>query len=214
MPDQNVNRTLDPSAGEESIESLVPHLIATASIDWKHHHSVTRRSLQKPSTHEDFLREWDFSAHDDPLRNSRYLMALRLSRKYKNTAIDWSFLVRLQTIVLGHNAIFRKGSAYSHMGKRRYAFSQKLPEFFAKKITSDFKNDTAPLAKAVRLYLDIIFIHPFNDGNARAARLAFEHTLNYFQHPLPSMDTLVHFPKEPGNAASYVDLLNELEHSL
>lgn len=31
--------------------------------------------------------------------------------------------------------------------------------------------------RAARVYLDVCFFHPFDDGNARAARLALDHVL-------------------------------------
>ncbi|MFO0714120.1 MAG: Fic family protein [Sandaracinus sp.] len=34
-----------------------------------------------------------------------------------------------------------------------------------------------PLVRAARVYLDVCFFHPFEDGNARAARLALDHVL-------------------------------------
>ena len=34
-----------------------------------------------------------------------------------------------------------------------------------------------PQLRAARVYLDLCFFHPFDDGNARAARLALDHVL-------------------------------------
>ena len=60
------------------------------------------------------------------------------------------------------------------------------------------------VAKAARLYLDILYVHPFDDGNARAARLWLEFVLRRDGVPTPELGGLIKWPKGPPSAERYV----------
>jgi hypothetical protein len=70
-------------------------------------------------------------------------------------------------------------------------------------VRMDSEDDCPPIAKAVRLYMDLAFFHPFADGNARAARLGLEWALRAARRPTPALAPLVALPKAPGDAAGY-----------
>jgi fido (protein-threonine AMPylation protein) len=78
-----------------------------------------------------------------------------------------------------------------------------LESMFVRKIAADGSSEVNSIAKAVRLYLDIIFFHPFPDGNARSARLWFEFVLRRERVNLPSLTALARLRKIPGASHRY-----------
>ena len=73
-------------------------------------------------------------------------------------------------------APLRKTPAYAKGGRERYGWS---PDLRAQvdSCLAEANEATDATRRAARLYLDICFLHPFEDGNARAARLALEWVL-------------------------------------
>ena len=58
------------------------------------------------------------------------------------------------------------------------------------------------MLQGVRAYLDVIYTHPFADGNARAARLWLEYFLRRAGLPSPPLRPLVLRPKPAGDVDS------------
>lgn len=111
---------------------------------------------------------------------------------------DW------QRLVLGPDGdvSLRKHHAWAKEGRERYGvdrLAQRLEDALAD--TADESLD--PVATAARVHLDLCFLHPFVDGNARAARLALDFVLTragltlcdpegaVFRLPLPATDPRV-----------------------
>ncbi|MFI9203068.1 Fic family protein [Streptomyces sp. NPDC053048] len=93
-------------------------------------------------------------------------------------ALDFERLAAWQSTVLGIPlAAFRAGTAYAKRGSERYGLHADTPQRFASCLAQS-REPAVPLpARAARLYLDVCFFHPFDDGNARAALLALGHLL-------------------------------------
>lgn len=106
-------------------------------------------------------------------------------------------LVALQQIVLVQDDVVRSGEAYCR--DRRYGFWPGLPARLAAKLAADAREALDPVAAALRLYLDIIHVHPFVDGNARAARLGLSWWLAGAGCATPRLDAWVRMPKLPGD---------------
>jgi len=64
-----------------------------------------------------------------------------------------------------------------------------------------------PLVRAVALYLDLCFYHPFADGNARAARLVFDFVLWQARIGIAELRPVFALPRVAGDAAGYLDFL-------
>ena len=62
-------------------------------------------------------------------------------------------------------------------GLNHYSWRPDLPELFEQCLGEATGDDLPLAARAARLYLDVIFFHPFGDGNARAAMLAVRYLL-------------------------------------
>jgi len=86
-------------------------------------------------------------------------------------------LARCQRVILGSDAEprFRRGDAFSKAGRERYGISESTQREFERCLSE--ANERDALAAATRVYLDVCFFHPFDDGNARAARLALDYVL-------------------------------------
>lgn len=156
--------------------------------------------------HEIYLDTVDTPLHQDISRASAYREALTQIRVLadRSAPLNWTTMATVQRIVLeSDRAEFRIGDAYAKGGTERYAWFPELEAMFQRKIEADAKSACNPIAKAVRTYLDIIFFHPFADGNARAARLWFEFVLRRERVCLPSLSTLARLRKTPGSVSRY-----------
>ena len=98
---------------------------------------------------------------------------------------------------------FRPGVAFTSIRPERYAYFDDLESMFRTKITKDAEDACHPVLKAIRLYLDVIFVHPFVDGNARAAMLAFAFFAFRHGFDLPDFRKLHGFGFVPGNRSCY-----------
>lgn len=64
----------------------------------------------------------------------------------------------------------------SRRGGERYAVRPHLLDE-VRAAVNEASGAESPIVRAARVYLDVCFFHPFEDGNARAARLALDHVL-------------------------------------
>ncbi|MEV0394981.1 Fic family protein [Polymorphospora rubra] len=92
--------------------------------------------------------------------------------------LTFARLARWQRTVLGvPEARFRTGPAWAKGGRERYYWRSDLPELF-EQCLAEATDDEPPLpSRAARVYLDVAFFHPFDDGNARSAMLALYYVL-------------------------------------
>lgn len=86
--------------------------------------------------------------------------------------LEWELLRSAQSIVLGHEANFRQGTAFAKGGAEEYFFSPRLENMFIERLPLANEVRRPPVTAAVVLYLDVCFFHPFEDGNGRLGRLA------------------------------------------
>lgn len=69
-------------------------------------------------------------------------------------------------------APFRTRSAWARAGLERYLYRDELPNAF-EACLAEATDPAVPLpSRAARVYLDVLYFHPFADGNARSAALA------------------------------------------
>lgn len=191
-------------------EALVPHLLATLRLDWGRPPDDVRALLARvdalpwrdTGAHEDYVARVDEPAHPDPARTARYLDALGAVRAHADAggAVEWDVLRQVQSTALGRPAGFREGPAFARGGEETYAWFPGVEAMFRRKVAVDGADGAHALVKACRLYLDLIFFHPFVDGNARAARLWFEFVLRRARVPTPPLLDLVRLPKVAGSA--------------
>jgi Fic family protein len=195
-----------------STERLVPHLRATLAMDWSFPRlrpllrAADETAFRETHAQEAYLARHDAPAHGgDAARSGRYLAALRLVRDLADARepLTWRRLCEGQAEVLGGPVGFRAGDAFAHGGAHRYLWAADLEGLFRRKVEADARDGCPAVARAVRLYLDIAFFHPFADGNARAARLGLEYVLRAARVPTPALAPLVMLPKRPGDVGRY-----------
>merc|ERR1711957_747529 len=68
----------------------------------------------------------------------------------------------------------RQTDAYAKQGRERYPSSSSLAEEFQACLLEADSGSSVLVVRAARLFLDICFFHPFDDGNARLAWLALD----------------------------------------
>jgi len=158
-------------------------------------------------THTDFVRRLDGPQHGDEARAARYLEALARVRRLadEGRSLTWEVAAAIQGVVLGLDgpAEVRSGEAFARGGEHRYACLPDLQERFAARLALWDAADVDPVVAACGVYLDIIFLHPFVDGNARAARLAYELLLRRARRPVPRLEDLLRLRKRPGDADDF-----------
>lgn len=86
--------------------------------------------------------------------------------------VDW------QRTVLSRDSVgFRTTPAYAKGGRERYGLTVDTPARFERCLCESTRSDLPLPSRAARTYLDVLFFHPFEDGNARAAMLALAYVL-------------------------------------
>jgi len=129
--------------------------------------------------HQRFITEHDRAR--DPVRAERMIAALEMCRASARSGMKLSLgqLAEWQAIVLGESrpVELRTGDAFGKGGRERYPLLPELRELAERLLAEAGDPGTPAAVRAARAYLDVCFLHPFPDGNARAARLALDHVL-------------------------------------
>lgn len=135
----------------------------------------------------------------DEARAQRMLAALRAvrARASRGDALTFALLASWQRIVLGtdQTPAFRRGDAYAKGGRERYALDDATERRFASWLAESNDTSVPVLTRAARVYLDVAFTHPFEDGNARAARLALDFVLTREGLSLLAVEPLFLLPR-------------------
>lgn len=115
-----------------------------------------------------------------PERAERLTEALHLVRQHAlaKKKLTLETLSEWQAVVLGlDNLRLRSTDAYAKQGRERYPYSEKLQEVVGQVLSDAFDSSLIPEVRAARAFLDICFVHPFDDGNGRLARLVLDFVL-------------------------------------
>ncbi|MCA9613321.1 MAG: Fic family protein [Myxococcales bacterium] len=117
-----------------------------------------------------------FDASRGPIRADRMRRALASARADAEAGhrLTVERLQHWQSIVLDGPAPLRTLDAFAHGGRERYGV-EKLGEL--DRFLDDANAPDFVISRAARAYLDVCFFHPFEDGNARSARLALDFVL-------------------------------------
>lgn len=128
-------------------------------------------------SHLEFVASRD--AARDPDRADRMRRAILACRHAatRSLPLTLTLLTEWQTIVLGGPAPFRCGPAFAKQGREHYGFDARTQPRFERWLAEAQRKKPSVFWRAARLYLDICFTHPFEDGNARCARLALDYLL-------------------------------------
>lgn len=186
--------------GPATREALIPHLSATMSMEWEHPPRPVRKQLACLVRTDD--ARMSIENRLSPRCGSeacRLIAALAQAQ----ASVTWENMLVIQQCVSPGDVRFRTGIAYTTARDERYAMFSSLESMFRRKICVDDGDACHPLVKASRLYLDIIFFHPFPDGNTRSALLWFAFHCLRNGYRLPDFAKLLGFGFTPGNRACY-----------
>jgi hypothetical protein len=199
------------------IDALSLHLAATAQVNWACPPDGLARRLGLlmpggaavcPDPHNQFINRWDAGRAADRAERMRQALDLLRECALRGRPVCWTWMQEVQRVVLGHGETgFRRGPAWAKGGREWYGSWAGLEGEFARKIAADDADDVHPVAKAVRLFLDLCFFHPFPDGNARAARLWLAYLLRRGGCAMAFVEPLFVVERFAGDIAAYVDFL-------
>ncbi|MET9494461.1 Fic family protein [Streptomyces sp. NPDC006552] len=111
---------------------------------------------------------------------ARVLTALELAvaDAEQNRPLTFALLTTWQRAVLGQDLVgFRTMPAFAKGGRERYGLAPDTRAQLEHCLSESPQPDPPLPSRAARTYLDILFFHPFEDGNARAATLALAFVL-------------------------------------
>ncbi|MFJ8764299.1 Fic family protein [Streptomyces clavifer] len=92
--------------------------------------------------------------------------------------LTFALMKRWQRTVLSHDLVgFRTMPAFAKGGRERYGLAPYTRARFERCLSESAQPDLPLPSRAARTYLDVLFFHPFEDGNARAAMLALAFVL-------------------------------------
>ncbi|MEU7556009.1 Fic family protein [Streptomyces sp. NPDC044571] len=162
-------------------DSLADWLRIRAAVSWPHW-SGEARTAAEPATYDGFR---DFFAATrggrDAAGTTRVLTALDrvLADAQQDAQLTFPLMASWQRTVLHRDAVaFRTMPAFAKGGRERYGLAPDTPARF-EQCLAESTNPNLPLpSRAARTYLDVLFFHPFEDGNARAAMLVLAFILS------------------------------------
>ncbi|MFD8425219.1 Fic family protein [Streptomyces sp. NPDC059466] len=111
---------------------------------------------------------------------TRVLTALdqALADAEQGAQLTFTLMANWQRTVLHRDAVgFRTMPAFAKGGRERYGLAPDTPARFEHCLAESARPDPPLPSRAARTYLDVLFFHPFEDGNARAAMLALAFVL-------------------------------------
>lgn len=184
------------------VEVTISHLETTLSLDWNDPPREISLTLERLP--ERAISLVDARGTSQVLaRCKRPTLRLVKALSAQQEPYDFEMMCALQASVLGEACAFRTLSANVRSRNERHAYFEKLPGMFAKKLARDAQDAIHFLLKAARLYLDVIFVHPFRDGNARAAMLSMAFYCWRNGYALPDFRKVFGFRFRPGSRLNY-----------
>lgn len=127
-----------------------------------------------------FRRSFEATQGRDSKRTARVLAALDLAfaDAEQRRPLTFALMAKWQRIVLGQDLVgFRTMPAFAKGGRERYGLAPDTQALFERCLSESAQPDLPLPSCAARAYLDILFFHPFEDGNARAAMLVLAFVL-------------------------------------
>ncbi|MET3984057.1 Fic family protein [Streptomyces sp. PvR034] len=140
-------------------------------------------------------------------------LGMALADAAQGRRLSFALLANWQRTVLHQSsAPFRTLPAFAKDGRERYGLAPGTPARFEHCLSESNQPDLSLPSRAARTYLDVLFFHPFEDGNARAAMLALAFVLAREGAPLDQVHPLqaTRWADDAGGAADLAVLLGIL----
>ena len=134
----------------------------------------------------EFLIEWEtvfayqtYTLEGEPANESNFMLALRYTQGLKGRLASdevksiHKLLMHGEPVLVGE---FRQTPAFA--GYHEFAPASAVPRLVTAALNRFYSKESHdPIMNAVRLFIDMINIHPFEDGNGRLCRLLLSHAL-------------------------------------
>ncbi|MFI1031333.1 Fic family protein [Streptomyces sp. NPDC020951] len=103
---------------------------------------------------------------------------LALADAEQGRRLSFALMANWQRTVLRRASVgFRTAPVFAKGGRERYGLTPDTQARFERCLSESTQPDLSLPSRAARTYLDVLFFHPFEDGNARAAMLALAFVL-------------------------------------
>ncbi|MFF7521919.1 Fic family protein [Streptomyces pseudovenezuelae] len=167
------------SAPVDQQDSLAAWLSIRTTVPWPRW-SGERAAAGPPAA--DGVRDYFTATRGDrdPEGTARVLTALdrALADAQEGRQLNYALLTGWQRYVLHRDRVgFRTLPAFAKGGRERYGLAADTAARFEQCLSQSTQPDLPLPSRAARTYLDVLFFHPFEDGNARAAMLALAFVL-------------------------------------
>ena len=142
---------------------------------WKNHAYV-----------QEFLIEWEvdfargtYALEGEAANESNFMLALRCTQGLKGRLTSdevktiHKLLMRGEPVLIGE---FRQTPAFA--GYHEFAPASAVPKLVTDALNRYYSEESDdPILNTVKLFMDLVSIHPFEDGNGRLCRLIISHVL-------------------------------------
>ncbi|MFI8951993.1 Fic family protein [Streptomyces sp. NPDC053750] len=160
-------------------DSLADWLLIRTEISWPSWHGSPTLSATPA---RDGFRDFFMATRGgrDSQGTARFLTALAVAfaDAEQGRPLTFALMAKWQRDLLGHDRVdFRALPAFAKGGRERYDLAPDTQALFEHCLSESSQPDLPLPSRAARAYLDILFFHPFEDGNARAAMLALAFVL-------------------------------------
>ncbi|MET9439003.1 Fic family protein [Streptomyces sp. NPDC006551] len=160
-------------------DSLADWLLIRPEISWP---SWRGACLASGAPARDGFRNFFMATRGgrDSEGTARVLTALELAfaDAEQGRPLTFALMAKWQRTVLGHDLVgFRTMPAFAKGGRECYGLAPDTQALFEHCLSESAQPDLPVPSRAARTYLDSLFFHPFEDGNARAAMLALAFVL-------------------------------------
>ncbi|MFJ5834974.1 Fic family protein [Streptomyces sp. NPDC093089] len=167
------------STSDRPKDALADWLRIRPQISWPR---WSRTDIHHGASHQDAFRDFFNATRGgrDVEGTARVLAALdlALADAKRGDRLTFALMANWQQIVLGEGvAAFRTLPAFAKGGRERYGIAPDTRAWFEGCLSESTQPDLSLPSRAARTYLDVLFFHPFEDGNARAAMLALAFVL-------------------------------------
>ncbi len=202
------------TVASHAVDAMSPHLAMWREVDPESPPDAVRAWLDRATVgvttcdlHRRFVERIDGPAHGDSARVARYFAALDQVRAHVDGggALTLDAISEAQGVALGfdHPAPLRTTDAFARGGAHRYPHVDGFDALVRSRFEAWASSRAHPVSVACGRYLDVIFTHPFCDGNARSARLCLDATLRAAGLATPRLEDLVLLRKTSGGVAFY-----------
>lgn len=179
-------------------DALERHLRADQLTDWSKVKSPSPTSIAICQSYSGVIEQLDLPRCGDRARGMALAVQAIIDHREDTHVLNLQLLTTLHSLAVPQGRLREQEMAFAKSGQERYSHRPKLLDQRLRLYSHNIR-----LASALRAYLDLCFFHPYSDGNARAARLAFTWYACRAQLSFKSLGPLFALSIPAGNLRAY-----------